>query len=263
MQRDVNSSAAGRVWARGTRVLTANRVAPLLVALLATAAGVAGCDDEPQLPPPPPPATAPAAYKSAAAPTTQQLTEGPRQALDLAPLPLTVQAPASWTVKSVSIDDPAGAGGAGGATVGGPEIRFIEGYSPHGPVHARLAVRSAVTPETAKRLISQDQQEAKEKDRFIAVKTTGPITLVEQHYADPAGAMTIDNQPVLRWRLTYYIPESINVVPYEINFLDLGATQFKSDERFLRSVTDTIKPAGGSIPMSTPTATRPATGPTN
>ena len=221
----------------------------------------AGACDKPEAPPPdaPPPVAKPVA------PTTQQLLDGPRKAVNLGNLPLTMDVPAGWAVNDH--------GEPGQIT-----LQMLEGPILGGEAHITLRQRDNVSPERMKSLIEHARRPSTTLTKAgvtVDVRNLGDGRVIERRSIPqpstrpsnvtvnapsnalsdapneltsklPAGSPDTD-RPV-EWRVTIFIQGGINYEQYELLFIDLSPQAYAANEKLLRGLIDSLKASDLSHP---------------
>jgi hypothetical protein len=194
---------------------------------------LAGCDKDSDsastLPPPEPP--------KPTRPTTQQLVNGPRIALDLKFVPLVLQTPDSWQVKTYE----------DGLRV------MIEGDSPADTVQISVPAYRDITPEQEANLEAESARDFSQAAdllpksgvtaKDLGAKTSGK--LIELFTINPPAVPDAGTtQPIqtVQWVFTICIPttDGKHFTAYELRFLGLTLAQYKADQAFLRTIVDSV-----------------------
>ena len=194
-----------------------------------------GCDDKPTLPP---------GYSEGsdnkpsadARPTTQELLSGPFKRLSLAPLPLSANVPASWSVKMMT-----------------DNLYFLQGPSPSAEVQVQIAERTSETAEKLDRMLRAAKRDADaHKDTMrVEVRALGDMKVLDMQrdvtHAPPPGtpgATTAPTVPMkyVDWSVTYYVPRGSDYAAYELHFFNLSADVFNADRGFLQRILDSVSP---------------------
>jgi hypothetical protein len=171
-------------------------------------------------------------------PTTQQLLTGPRTTLEVKFAPITLQVPPGWEVKSYS----------DGTLV------TIEGQTPSDVVGISVPVYHAITNDQEKSLENRAKQDfADHPDLLqqVGIRDLSGGKLIERLIVDPplaptqaaaTGLPTTEPVQTLQWTFSLCVPasdgKSFNV--YDLRFLGMTLKQYKTDQKFLRSVIDTL-----------------------
>ncbi len=214
-----------------------------------------GCDDAPA-PPPHLVADRLAAKPHAAEttrPTTQELLEGPRKPIPLGELPLTVQAPGAWALK----------------TLNGTTHVLLEGPTPSGEASIQLNVRPTTSATKLEMILNGAKKELERFPQSIKMVELRPITgaqVLEQQRVGEMSRTLPDDDPNVKpsrpmnWTITVFVPQGADHKTYELNFVGLTADQYETDKPLLRGIIDSITvdaaPADAS-PASAPAASTP------
>ena len=225
-----------------------------LAVLLAIALG-SGCDDAPA-PPPHLVADRPAAEPHEAEttrPTTQELLAGPRKPIPLGELPLTVQAPAAWTLK----------------TLNGTTHVLLEGPTPAGEASIQLNVRPTTSGPKLELILNGAKKELERFPQSIKMVELRPIrggqVLEQQRVGEMPRTLPDDDPNVkpsrpMNWTITVFVPHGADHKTYELNFVGLTADQYETDKPLLRGIVDSITvdaAAAEASPASAPAASTP------
>jgi hypothetical protein len=242
-----------RIWAN----LTA-------AGLLATATLFTGlaCDDKNDLPPEVIKAQREQqerqrAAASRPAPTTQELLTGPKKHLRLVGMPLALDVPPSWDLKSL----------ADGALI------LVSGPATSAEISIQLTAQAgqAVSVARLADIVARAKQEANAKPHPInrvELRDLGPAKVLEERMIsnelvngklppevwgeqeiknenDPATPVirvkAILNPHIVKWRLTVYLPTSKDqVTPRSLNFMGLKLSEYEQDKQFLEQLMKTL-----------------------
>jgi hypothetical protein len=189
-----------------------------------------GCDRDTPTPPvlqPPTPA-----QQAPARPTTQQLLEGPRKALAIPGLPLTLQTPPGWKVESLADG----------------KVIVITGAAPTEEVQLTVAARPTVTPAQLDRFVKGAQREKAEKPQAIEkleYRTEGTLKVLERVMASSAPLSAPEAKPTVQWTWTIFAKRGENFDAYEFNFIALPKAQYEQDQEFLRSILNSAEVSRG------------------
>ena len=233
------------------RMPAMNRVACVALLLAGT---FTGCDEAPVAPPellttPPPPA------ETTSRPTTQELLEGPRRSIALGAMPLSVQAPPGWSVK----------------TMDGTSATFLEGPTPTGDASIKLSDRAATKPDKLEILAAGAKKEREQFPDSIKLAEMRDIRggakvlerqrvgkLMTPALSEPG----VKESPPFSWTITVFVPRGNDYETHELNFVNLTADQYETDKALLRGIVESIavngaapeSSAGGGSPVGAATA---------
>jgi hypothetical protein len=209
-----------------------------------------GCDDASE---PPPHLVAdqpePKPHKAEARPTTQELLEGPRKPVSLGELPLTVQAPKGWGLKTLS----------------GTSHVLLEGPTPSGDASIQLNVRPTTSAARLELIVNGAKKELERFPNSVKMVELRPITgaqvLEQQRIGEMPRALPDDDPSIklsrpMNWTITVFVPRGANHDTYELNFIGLTADQYETDKPLLRGIIDSIavQTAAEARPASAPAA---------
>jgi hypothetical protein len=193
---------------------------------------LAGCNKDDATGPAVPP---PSADSSTSHPTTQQLLNGPRTALELRLAPVTLQVPPGWEVKPVT---------------DGPLI--LEGPTPTNDVSDLTVTASrTITIDQEAGLESHAQQDFKDHPDLLekpGVRNFSGGKVIEHLVVDPILATSEPtaavSEPIqtLKWTFTVCIPsaDGKEFNAWDLRFLGMTVKQYKTDQAFLRSIIDSL-----------------------
>lgn len=166
-------------------------------------------------------------------PTTQELLAGPRQAVRLGDMPLTVQAPLGWAVKPLE----------------GTDHVLLQGPTPAGEAVIQLNDRpltSASKFEAIVRGAKKELQESPESIRMVELRRIEGAQVLERQRVgmmpkplpdDPPG---LKPSPPFNWTITVFVPRGADYDAYELNFIGLTFDQYETDQALLREIIDSI-----------------------
>ncbi|HEY8669145.1 MAG TPA: hypothetical protein VIL86_21020 [Tepidisphaeraceae bacterium] len=206
-----------------------------LLLMIAATAGL-GCDDKSSGPPVPPKPVK--EIEEPKPPTTQELETGKRKIISLAPLPMTIQAPESWSVQTLQAVS---------------MVTLLQGWTPGGEVKIQLSQQPQTTIERIESLAEGARNEMKTdgRTRVADLRTKGKIKVFERQrlgQATSLPSLDVDGNPgkpmppLYQWTLTYYVPaDEKNYKAYSLNFIGLNVEQYKADHAFLEKILDTIQ----------------------
>jgi hypothetical protein len=192
---------------------------------------LAGCgkDDDnatgPEVPSRPDPATAP--------PTTQQLLSGDRTELDVKFAPITLKVPSHWEVKSYSDGSM--------VTIEGPTPTDVAGISV--PVYHTITNDQEISLENQAK---KDLAVHPELLQHVGIRNIPGGKVIERLVVDPVlpVAVTGTTQPLqtVQWTFSVCIPagDGKNFNVYDLRFLGLTLSQYKTDQSFLRTIIDSL-----------------------
>ena len=235
-------------------------------ALLAGAICVgSGCDDASD----PPPhlvadQPAPKPVEADVRPTTQELLEGPRKAVSLGELPLTVQAPKGWGLETLS----------------GTSHVLLQGPTPSGEASIQLKVRPSTSAAKLEMIVNGAKKELERFPQSVTMVELRPITggqvlelgvrerdhggaqvLEQQRIGEMPRALPDDDPSIklsrpMNWTITVFVPRGADHDTYELNFIGLTADQYQTDKPLLRGIIDsiTVQTAAEARPASAPAA---------
>jgi hypothetical protein len=203
-------------------------------------------------------------------PTTQQLLEGPTKRIGLVLVPLSVEAPESWQVKTLNLSaDPQPSGQPAvqdPPMVGASSLTELVGPAPGGDVQVQLAQRLPWQGERLERMLKAAQRDAEAQQ-----KAAGGGALLKFDIREQQGMRVMEQQKVLTppdagpklldWRITYFAPRrgsaaapgagaaaaapsSTAATEYEaceLNFLNLTVDQYERDRQFLQKIVDSVR----------------------
>lgn len=215
----------------------------LSIGLILATLGLA-CEEPPPMPVP---TTEPATQPDR--PTTQQLIDGPWKRTPIGYVPVSLELPEGWEVKTF-----------GDAS----QFVFLEGPAPRDDVKIQLAQRPTVTAERLQFIQEGAVVEKAENPhiRLDEFRKLGNVTVRERQVAgtptsvpsmNDNGLPVTDTSPAFRWTITLFIPrDETDFRSFELNFIGLTVNQFQADESFLRRMIDSMK-YDETVPVSTPT----------
>ena len=218
----------------------------LMLCSLIACGVVVGCDDAPEVPQAVlDKASKPDEEVEIKRPTTQQLLSGQRTRSQLAPLPLTMEIPPSWTQgKFEGVENPG---------------NLLQGYTPNGVVQISLGSKPSIKPERLDQIILGAKKEM-EKNPNLKVELTnrGNLKILELQKVLPPKEFTTysisGNQMVphvsiespFNWTMTVFVPHEGGYQVYDLNFIGLTKSQYDKDKEFLESILSTIQYGSGS-----------------
>ena len=225
------------MWIKGCAMFAAGAAA-LLVA-------VGGCDDKSDLP-------SDVANGSRAPhtqrPTTQEILDTPRKALQLGSYPLTIEVPQTlWQIKVPSDNGPVT-----GCSVEGPapsgDVR-IQVQSFPGLLDSDDGINKAEAKAT------QEKDQHPNLNLMAQLRPLGDAKVLETRTIIHLAArpdLNFDGADDVAWRLRVFVPHpgKANQSPlyetYVLSFIDLSSAQYDKDHKFLEELVASLKYAPGS-----------------
>jgi hypothetical protein len=208
----------------------------ILCAALAGGLASSGCDEKPKALPP----SYDGGAEFRAQPTTQNIATWPRKRSPLAALPLTIDVPDSWQLKSIGL---------------GPTAVFsIEGLAPSGTVSIQLSSLSDCSAQIMTAMIKSALRRMDGHDPAMLMATTrdlGEAKVLEQrvvrHIAEadpgadqPAGAGGLD---MIEWTIVVFAPRP-QPDTYQrcvLSIYGLTREEFDQDKDFLQKSVDSLQ----------------------
>ncbi len=182
--------------------------------LVAATTWIAGCDK------PAPPATVPAVSSADARPATRNAT----RVLHLAPYPLRITVPESWSILNTG------------------DVMFVQGPTSDGDAiehMARVQVSSppAISAASAERLAA-DHAAGKPLDGEttikIDVRTSGNVRILEKRARQ---TLSDGSEVLVNWSLDLLVPEpSGRVLLYHLNFVALTQARYEKERETLEKI---------------------------
>jgi hypothetical protein len=209
-----------------------------LASILGAVVILIGCDDKPSAPPGFTQGAENQASSAAAEarPTTQELLNGAYKRISLAPLPLSANAPQSWSVKLLA-----------------ENLYFLQGPAPKGDVQIQLGERTSETADKLERLLraAKRDADAHRDTTRVDIRQQGQIKvfdLQKQVTHEPPVDQLPTTGPTIPtkyvdWSVTYFVPRGSDFAAYELHFFNLSADEFDADKGFLQKILDSVEPA--------------------
>lgn len=198
------------------------------------AAGSLSCDNRPA----PPPITTNAASQPAdnatpPRPTTQQLTDGPRQRVPLGAGPLSISVPQSWKLDRIDLK------GDGGDV--GKSVYLLAGPAPAGDVQISIAQQPDVDGDFINALLKTAKEDAaKDPNATVELREAGVNRVLEErsivsHDEEPGGPQYV------RWSVGYFTPAALDYHWYKVSFVEMPQKQFEADKAFLVPIMKSLR----------------------
>jgi hypothetical protein len=207
---------------------------------------VAGCDDTPEVPQAVlDEASKPDEEVDTKRPTTQELLSGRRTRSQLAPLPLTMEIPPSWTQGTFEgVENPG---------------NLLQGYTPNGVVQISLGSKPSIKPERLDQIVTGAKKEMEKNPNLKAeLKTRSDLKVLELQKVLPpkefptysiSGNQMVTHTSIespFNWTMTVFVPHEGGYQVYDLNFIGLTKSQYDKDKEFLESILSTIQYGSGS-----------------
>jgi hypothetical protein len=199
-----------------------------------------GCEQEPPMPPwdepqlhEPEPEPEPEPER----PTAEQLLRGPRQRIQLEPLPLAVHAPEGWEVRALR-----------------GQVVFLQGPTPAGEVQIHLNSRPTMRSDQFELLIAGARAELEENADILRLELEqiGNMQVLHRQVVEPLPEngfvpepqpddLEVDLGTPLRWTIAVFIPRNDHFEVYELNFIGLSVEQYEQDRELLDSIIGSLE----------------------
>jgi hypothetical protein len=204
--------------------------------LMLSACLLAACDKESDSSSPAPETlTAPTDILAVPHPTTQQLLNAPRTALELKFAPVTLQVPPGWEVKSYNEGT----------------LVTVEGSTPTDVIGISVPVSRTITADQEFALEAQAAHDLKQHPDLLHKLGVREITggkVIEHLIVDPPLPTAQPGQPAtqpiqtMQWTFSVCIPtaDGKEYTVYDLKFLGMTLAQYKADQAFLRPIIDSL-----------------------